>query len=104
MISGGYYHFVKFFNYEDANPGQDSAGGDFEDDISRSRSRTNTGDMEGGIEREDSRLENGRGQVFASRDGPNERKSYSQNNADQGRPQLNQRIESGTLHPGFNNY
>ncbi|KAI6904656.1 hypothetical protein KC318_g6340 [Hortaea werneckii] len=26
LIAGGYYHFVKFFNYEEANPGQDSAG------------------------------------------------------------------------------
>lgn len=25
-MAGGYYHFVKFFNYEEANPGQDSAG------------------------------------------------------------------------------
>lgn len=23
LISGGYYHFVKFMGYEDANPGQD---------------------------------------------------------------------------------
>ncbi|KAI6793700.1 aquaporin-like protein [Hortaea werneckii] len=28
LIAGGYYHFVKFFNYEEANPGQDSAGPD----------------------------------------------------------------------------
>ncbi|KAK4629495.1 Aquaporin-1 [Fulvia fulva] len=27
MIAAGYYHFVKFFNYEEANPGQDSADG-----------------------------------------------------------------------------
>ncbi|KAI7373588.1 aquaporin-like protein, partial [Hortaea werneckii] len=26
LIAGGYYHFVKSFNYEEANPGQDSAG------------------------------------------------------------------------------
>lgn len=30
LISGGYFHFVKFFNYEEANPGQDSAGDDQE--------------------------------------------------------------------------
>ncbi|KAM0712123.1 hypothetical protein Q7P37_011217 [Cladosporium fusiforme] len=30
FVAGGFYHFVKFFNYEDANPGQDSAGGGFE--------------------------------------------------------------------------
>lgn len=24
IVAGGYYHFVKFFNYEDANPGQDA--------------------------------------------------------------------------------
>ncbi|KAK4901935.1 hypothetical protein LTR49_027150 [Elasticomyces elasticus] len=29
LVASGYYHFVKFFNYEDANPGQDSSGGDF---------------------------------------------------------------------------
>ncbi|EME43746.1 hypothetical protein DOTSEDRAFT_88121 [Dothistroma septosporum NZE10] len=28
MIAAGYYHFVKFFNYEEANPGQDSADGE----------------------------------------------------------------------------
>ncbi|KAK3615034.1 hypothetical protein LTR56_026850 [Elasticomyces elasticus] len=28
LVASGYYHFVKFFNYEDANPGQDSSGGD----------------------------------------------------------------------------
>ncbi|KXT17192.1 hypothetical protein AC579_340 [Pseudocercospora musae] len=33
MIAGGYFHFVKFFNYYEANPGQDSAGGGFADDI-----------------------------------------------------------------------
>ena len=27
-ISAGYYSFVKYLNYEDANPGQDSSGGD----------------------------------------------------------------------------
>ncbi|KAK3697360.1 hypothetical protein LTR37_017505 [Vermiconidia calcicola] len=30
LIAAGYYHFVKFMNYEEVNPGQDSAGGDFE--------------------------------------------------------------------------
>ncbi|TKA73142.1 hypothetical protein B0A55_10363 [Friedmanniomyces simplex] len=29
LVASGYYHFVKFFNYDDANPGQDSSGGDF---------------------------------------------------------------------------
>ncbi|KAF2717161.1 aquaporin-like protein [Polychaeton citri CBS 116435] len=29
LISAGYFAFVKYFNYEQANPGQDSAGGDF---------------------------------------------------------------------------
>lgn len=28
LVAGGYYHFVKFFNYEDATPGQDSSGGE----------------------------------------------------------------------------
>lgn len=27
-LAAGYYRFVKLFNYEEANPGQDSAGGD----------------------------------------------------------------------------
>ncbi|PSN72641.1 aquaporin [Corynespora cassiicola Philippines] len=29
IIAAGYYRFVKHFNYEEANPGQDSAGGGF---------------------------------------------------------------------------
>lgn len=29
LIAAGYFGFVKFFNYEEANPGQDSAGRDF---------------------------------------------------------------------------
>jgi len=28
LISAGFYHFIKFFNYAEANPGQDSAGAD----------------------------------------------------------------------------
>lgn len=28
LLSAGYYRFVKYFNYEEANPGQDSAGGE----------------------------------------------------------------------------
>ncbi|OCK95751.1 uncharacterized protein K441DRAFT_676635 [Cenococcum geophilum 1.58] len=28
-VSAGYYRFVKYFNYEEANPGQDSATNDF---------------------------------------------------------------------------
>jgi len=42
LLAGGYYHFVKFFNYEDANPGQDSADGAFDpkiDTMSPERSR-----------------------------------------------------------------
>jgi aquaporin rerated protein, other eukaryote len=30
LLAAGYYHFVKFFNYEEANPGQDSADGAFD--------------------------------------------------------------------------
>ncbi|TKA71150.1 hypothetical protein B0A55_08249 [Friedmanniomyces simplex] len=30
LIAAGYFHFVKFFNYQAANPGQDSAGGQFD--------------------------------------------------------------------------
>ncbi|KAF2164335.1 hypothetical protein M409DRAFT_56613 [Zasmidium cellare ATCC 36951] len=29
LVAAGYYHFVKFFHYEEANPGQDSAKGAF---------------------------------------------------------------------------
>ncbi len=32
FIAAGYYHFVKFMNYEEVNPGQDSAGGDFDNE------------------------------------------------------------------------
>ncbi|KAK4544696.1 hypothetical protein LTR36_003945 [Oleoguttula mirabilis] len=38
LIAGGYYHFVKFFNYEEANPGQDSSGSDDEGRPSSSQS------------------------------------------------------------------
>lgn len=31
-FTAGYYRFVKYFNYEEANPGQDSAGHDFVED------------------------------------------------------------------------
>jgi len=31
-VAAGFYHFVKFFDYEQVNPGQDSAGGDFDAD------------------------------------------------------------------------
>ncbi|KAK4551251.1 hypothetical protein LTR86_011272 [Recurvomyces mirabilis] len=34
LMSAGYYGFVKYFNYEQANPGQDSAGGGLEDEES----------------------------------------------------------------------
>jgi aquaporin related protein len=27
VMAAGFYHFIKFFNYEDVNPGQDSEGG-----------------------------------------------------------------------------
>ncbi|OCL06137.1 aquaporin-like protein [Glonium stellatum] len=29
IVSAGYYHFVKYFNYEEANPGQDASNEDF---------------------------------------------------------------------------
>lgn len=28
LISAGFFHFIKFFNYQEANPGQDSTGND----------------------------------------------------------------------------
>ena len=33
VIAAGYYHFVKYLNYEDANPGQDSADGAFDPNV-----------------------------------------------------------------------
>jgi hypothetical protein len=38
FLAAGYYHFVKLFNYEDANPGQDSANGAFDAEVERSES------------------------------------------------------------------
>jgi aquaporin related protein len=32
MVAAGFYRFVKFFDYEQVNPGQDSAGGDFDEE------------------------------------------------------------------------
>lgn len=32
LVAGGFYHFIKAMNYEDVNPGQDSAGRE-EDDL-----------------------------------------------------------------------
>jgi aquaporin related protein len=32
LLAAAYYRFVKHFNYEQANPGQDSASGDFSED------------------------------------------------------------------------
>ncbi|KAK4983858.1 putative aquaporin-3 [Elasticomyces elasticus] len=31
-VAAGYFRFAKYFNYEEANPGQDSAAGDFDND------------------------------------------------------------------------
>lgn len=39
-LAAGYYHFVKLFNYEDANPGQDSSGGGFDAQVERAESGT----------------------------------------------------------------
>lgn len=39
LLAGGFYHFVKWSHYEDANPGQDSAGGDFDKDVEKSNSQ-----------------------------------------------------------------
>ncbi|OAL01686.1 aquaporin-like protein [Phaeosphaeriaceae sp. SRC1lsM3a] len=32
IVAAGFYRFVKFFDYEQVNPGQDSAGGDFDEE------------------------------------------------------------------------
>jgi aquaporin related protein len=32
MVAAGFYRFVKYFDYEQVNPGQDSAGGDFDEE------------------------------------------------------------------------
>ena len=46
LVAGGYYHFVKYFNYEDANPGQDSAEGGFDAVVEREESNSaEMGDM-----------------------------------------------------------
>ena len=29
LVTAGYFHFVKYMDYEEANPGQDSADGEF---------------------------------------------------------------------------
>jgi aquaporin related protein len=34
-MAAGFYRFVKFFDYEQVNPGQDSAGGDFDSEKGR---------------------------------------------------------------------
>ena len=101
LVSGGYFHFVKFFNYEDANPGQDSAGGQFEE-VTLSRSRTDPSQID------PSQLENGpngmsRGASRGDSRGNSQGQSRPRNSQGQGRPHLDSRIESGTLHPGFNN-
>ncbi|KAK6431549.1 hypothetical protein LTR95_012287 [Oleoguttula sp. CCFEE 5521] len=53
LVAAGFYHFLKFMNYEDANPGQDSAGqdedigaGQAEQGSRRSGSRNRSGDKE----------------------------------------------------------
>ncbi|KAM0706034.1 hypothetical protein Q7P35_007394 [Cladosporium inversicolor] len=43
LLAAGFYHFVKFFNYEDANPGQDSAGADEEFNIKPAESDLENG-------------------------------------------------------------
>ncbi|KAK4561289.1 hypothetical protein LTR86_004606 [Recurvomyces mirabilis] len=61
IISGGYYHFVKFFNYEEANPGQDSSGGQFDREVEEMNSRPSSprDEEERGLETIDSRVDNG---------------------------------------------
>ena len=45
LIAAGYYHFVKYMNYEDANPGQDSADGAFDPEIEREESHGGSVEM-----------------------------------------------------------
>lgn len=57
LIAGGYFHFVKFFNYEEANPGQDSAGGDFEElEQKRTPSQMENGQARESVSRDPPRL------------------------------------------------
>ena len=63
IIAAGYYHFVKFFNYEEANPGQDSSNGQFdrkgeEEAASPGADSRNSMQMDMDM---DSRMENGNG-------------------------------------------
>ncbi|EMC93876.1 hypothetical protein BAUCODRAFT_74703 [Baudoinia panamericana UAMH 10762] len=70
IISGGYYHFVKFFNYEAANPGQDSSGGTFDANIERQKSAEAERMANGEDYRDnnmDSRMENGDARPGAQR-------------------------------------
>ncbi|KAK5173084.1 uncharacterized protein LTR77_003206 [Saxophila tyrrhenica] len=107
LVSGGYYHFVKFFNYEEANPGQDSAGGDFEE-VKRSQSQMDEG---AALENGDMRQSNSRNGTSGGRNRPSQsRQQYSSQgqqqypSQSQNRPQIDSRIESGTMHPGFDGY
>ena len=45
LIASGYYKFAKYFNYEEANPGQDAAS---EAEASRAESRVNSRQSSGG--------------------------------------------------------
>ncbi|KAK5129573.1 hypothetical protein LTR08_003159 [Meristemomyces frigidus] len=78
LVASGYYHFVKFFNYEDANPGQDSSGG--------SLSRHGSEDSGEGGERGGD-VEQGRGSGYEGR----------------GRAQPSQQTNgnAGGYHPGY---
>lgn len=60
LVAAGFFHFIKFMNYEDANPGQDSAGTD------EPEKERNSQDVEPGRSRSRSKNYNGsRGPVNA---------------------------------------
>ena len=89
ILAAGYYHFVKFMNYEDVNPGQDSAEGAFDPQVERADSNPNELDMDrqGGR----SRGQSGNSQDWNKERSGNNAHLYGQRNSDSfERPHSNQ--------------
>lgn len=64
LISAGFYHFIKFFNYQEANPGQDSTGNDEAPGADEGSEKQSNGDLENGdgARRRQQQQEGGNGQ------------------------------------------
>ncbi|KAK0943793.1 putative aquaporin-3 [Friedmanniomyces endolithicus] len=98
LLAAGYFHFVKFFNYEEANPGQDSAGGQFDREVEEQaaspgaeRDSMNMDDMmEGGNAGKRSRAGTGQGQG-----------QVPQGQMGQGQQGLGLQGQNGGYHPGY---